>query len=331
MKTTLVLENARTEIINAIRKWGISRSDISAILITGSLARNDNRTDQYSDIDMVVITNKPHYYQQSSTWAGELGKVVSCYNGGRMIHESFVKRIYFENCVGADITFITNNAFSVAWFTAVLKRRFTSLLKILPSSLIANIESSITASTYYIHRGFYMLVDKRKKLEKIRYLEQVYTYRLSSEMPVGKFENTVNAFWQEAFRMAIKISRKEYFGAKFECDHMMKSYLLNMITWYTMSKQGNSYETWHKGRFIEEWTEPAIMERVKLIYSRYDPEDTWRGLFEITELFKNITDLLMKYYDIKITDPGDTMINWIYDLEKSISLRGDHLPLQMQK
>lgn len=54
-----------------IASWATKRSDIRAVALVGSYARNTARKD--SDVDLVLLTSRPTDYTMREDWVSELG------------------------------------------------------------------------------------------------------------------------------------------------------------------------------------------------------------------------------------------------------------------
>ena len=51
---------------------------------------------------------------------------------------------------------------------------------------------------------------------------------------------------------------------------------------------GSDYDTWHSGRFLEEWTEEWIVKSLGHCFARYDKEDLKQALLSTMNLFRRL-------------------------------------------
>lgn len=58
-------------LLDRVRNWAATRSDVRAVALVGSWARNDAGAD--SDVDLVFLVEKPEAYLNDEAWAYELG------------------------------------------------------------------------------------------------------------------------------------------------------------------------------------------------------------------------------------------------------------------
>jgi aminoglycoside 6-adenylyltransferase len=84
----------------------------------------------------------------------------------------------------------------------------------------------------------------------------------------------VSDFWYHALWTARKLRRGEVFTAKACCDGRMKWILIRMLEWHAGDR-----DTWHDGRFLEEWADPRAITELCDAYARYDAADVERALF----------------------------------------------------
>ena len=61
------------ELLVRLRTWGEAREDVRALLLVGSVARDNVRPD--SDIDIILMTTHPAAYLESVDWVAEFGAV----------------------------------------------------------------------------------------------------------------------------------------------------------------------------------------------------------------------------------------------------------------
>ena len=85
---------------------------------------------------------------------------------------------------------------------------------------------------------------------------------------------------------ATKLRRGELLTAKGCCDGYMKDLLLWMTIWHAGAARGWTYDTWHRGRFFEEWADPRVVAGLHAAYAHYDAADVARALWATMDLFR---------------------------------------------
>ena len=61
--------------LESIRQWARQEEAIRALVVTGSLARDDGTSDEFSDLDLQVITADIQRYTIDDSWLDGLGEV----------------------------------------------------------------------------------------------------------------------------------------------------------------------------------------------------------------------------------------------------------------
>ena len=120
-----------------------------------------------------------------------------------------------------------------------------------------------------------------------------------------EFLNIVNDFWYHSVWTAKKLKRGELWTAKFCVDSYMKRMLLAVIEYHAHSVHGKDYDTWHNGRFIEEWAEPRIIEKLAHCFSHYDREDIKNALLSTMDLFRQAAAETAKNFTFRYPHEAD--------------------------
>jgi aminoglycoside 6-adenylyltransferase len=69
----------------------------------------------------------------------------------------------------------------------------------------------------------------------------------------------------------------------------MQRLLLQMIEWHARAIHGWNYDTWFRGRFLEKWADPRVIEGLHSAFAHYDVDDVSRGLLAELKLFRWIS------------------------------------------
>ena len=146
-------------------------------------------------------------------------------------------------------------------------------------------------------RGYRILIDKiglEKAMSQISQKKEPY-----SLLPEEEFLNIVNDFWYHTVWTAKKLKRGELWTAKGCLDSHMKQKLLILMECYAHATNGINYDTWHNGRFIEEWAEPWIIEMLPKCFSHYNKEGIKAALLSTMDLFRTISVEIAKRCNYK--------------------------------
>lgn len=246
------------EIIERFVRWAAADGEVLAALMIGSQARADHPADECSDLDLMLFVKESERFLRKDEWLQAIGPY----------HISFIeralggyseRRVLFEGALDVDFVICPQAAVqSLPW------REMSGILA----------------------RGYRVLVDKAGLGEKLK--------RVPEEEPVAlmgaeEFQNLAGDFWYHAVWIAKKLVRGELFTAVACLNGYMQWRLLAMIEGLARAIHGTDYDTWHSGRFMEEWAEPWIVERMAGCWSGYGEKDAKRALMNIMGLFREVS------------------------------------------
>jgi len=269
------MKDAYQKLVSNIIAWGEICSRLYAAVIIGSHARSDHQADEYSDLDIIMIVDEPDYFLSSDQWLNDIGEY----------HISFVentiggekeRRVLFE--LSLDVDFI-----------------------ILPQSSIKALTSEEGATI--LGNGFCVIIDKIGLQDIITPPSQTkQTAILPTEQ---EFINIVNDFWYHCVWAVKKLQRGELWTAKFCIDYYMKCKLLSIIEHHALAMHGLDYNTWHDGRFIEEWAEKWIIEKLSRCFAYYDKADIKAALHATMDLFRVVAIETAEMLNFKYPQAAD--------------------------
>jgi aminoglycoside 6-adenylyltransferase len=232
--------------------------DIKAAIIVGSQARNYFSADQYSDLDIIIITTNPEFYLISDDWL----KTISDFHISFMEHSLFnakERRVLFDD--GTDVDFM--------------------ILSLEQSSSIKNNEEH----GIIFQRGFKVIKDEINITDDLVSLQKhMRSSKQNKLLSQEAFHHAVNDFWFHSVWASKKMMRGELLTAKSCLDNYMKRIVLTFIENDTLLHHP-SRDTWYNGRFIEKWADDWIIEKLSHCYGQYKKADMMKGLYATMELF----------------------------------------------
>jgi len=287
------------KLIENFINWAQTRKDVRSAVVIGSRARTDHPADEWSDLDIVIVSINPESLILDTDWVKGIDNPWIVFIESTAIGDDLECRVLFEG--GYDIDFA-----------------------IIPYYKIEKmIEGEIPFEAADIFcKGVRILLDKDGILSKLMMKTPTeITYQYPSERD---FINLVNDFWYHTVWTAKHLRRGEFFWAKSCCDGHLKGLLVKIIGWNVKIKRGPQYNIWHRGRFLEEWAELWVLEKLKSAYSYYSEEDIWRALFVTMDIFRPLaieTSKLLGYQYPQFEDEKATeLVNSFFN-EKKLNLR----------
>jgi aminoglycoside 6-adenylyltransferase len=247
-------------LIERLTAWAHATEDIRAAIIVGSYARYDRPADQWSDLDVLLITPHPDPYLHNPDWLNTFGIVWVTHLESIATGGATERRVLFEGALDVDFTVISPDTFRHL------------------SQRPENID--------IIRRGVRILVDKDRLMARMTLpVGMSKPYQPPTE---AEFLNVVNDFWYHAVWTAKKLGRGELWTAKASCDNYMKWLLLRMIEWHAHATLPQTRDVWFNGRFLEQWAAGYIIQGMKDTFAHYNHADIARALLATMALFRRV-------------------------------------------
>jgi aminoglycoside 6-adenylyltransferase len=126
-----------------------------------------------------------------------------------------------------------------------------------------------------LRRGYRILVDKdglaKQLTDTASWPDRPET--LPTEL---SWIETSHDFFYHVVLAAKKAKRGELWVAKSTCDGYLKNLILRLIEWHAKAKSDR--DTWHKGRYLEQWAEPEVLQDLPGTFAAYTLADVQRAL-----------------------------------------------------
>lgn len=137
-------------------------------------------------------------------------------------------------------------------------------------------------------RGMQVLLDKDNMLLGIEKI-QPPSAKVSTERPThGEFLEAVDDFLYHTIWTAKHLLRGELWWADLCCNCHLSQLMLRMIEWHAQAEHGWKYDTWFRGRFLEQWTDQQTLKELKSTLTHYDKQDTREALMAALNTFHRI-------------------------------------------
>lgn len=318
------MSKKKEEILSGLKNWALKNKDIYSVIIAGSQAREHAKADEYSDLDVVVFCKNKHWYDNNPEWMSEIAVPVAYYTD-KVLMNQMGNKIFFYNSMAMDIIFLDKRlSYWVYLYTRMRSKKI--IYALIPGIIKRTCEDAINAFAYNVQRGFYCLVDKKDYDRELHYVEEKFRHKKDKFFDMKRVNFIVNKFWHHSYVMAIKMYRGDLLSARIECDNGLKICLLQLIELHTKTLRGGEFDTWHSGRRISEWGDPAFTSRLKYIYGHYDLADAWNSLEETMHLFSDVLASLHKLHpNMTVNNPEKYIHKWIDDIKDRTSLNRSNL------
>lgn len=253
------IESGYARLLENVRAWAEQEPEIRAVVLIGSRARTDHPADEWSDLDLLVFSTNPNRFTQSAGWLQSIGHPLLTFCE-RTPTGDWERRALFEG--GLDVDF--------------------ALLPAGALDYLANNDLPVDAADAF-RRGAHIVVDKDGLAAQIR--QRPISALVNAPPAESEFENLVHDFWYHALWTAKHLRRGELWWAKGGCDMHLKELLRRMMQWHATAMNGPGFDTWMRGRFLEEWADPRAVAALPDIFAHYDEADIARALLATMNLF----------------------------------------------
>jgi len=262
--------------------WAEAQPDIGTAFVIGSRARTTRPADEWSDLDLVVTVDKPERYLFETDWLGEIGNPWVTFVEGT--GDERERRVLFEGGLDVDFALLERKKIRLLARLLRIRERFPALFRLLPRRAAQQVTQGRAAFSDVARRGTRVLLDKDGIVE---HLLRVTAEGPSSQPPAqDEFHDLIHDFWYHTVWTAKKLRRGELWTAHGCLDSYLRWRLLRMIEWHARATNGWEYDTWHGGRFLEQWADGRVVRDLQGAFAHYDEKDLWRGLFAMMGLFR---------------------------------------------
>ncbi|MFC1976153.1 aminoglycoside 6-adenylyltransferase [Chloroflexota bacterium] len=288
------------QLVDRFLTWARGQEDIVGAFIIGSRARTSVPADQWSDLDLVMVTTEPERYVTQTDWLTQIGPYWLTFLEKVAVGDGFERRVLFEG--GLDVDFVP--------------MPFDAYQQMSTEGWPAEILS-------VLQRGYRVILD-RQGGELAKLLPPLDPTPSPPQPPtLDEFDNLCHDFLYHVVWMAKKLRRGELWMAKACVDDYMKWLLLRMVEWHAQARNGGMLDTWHGGRFLEKWADPRVIDDLGQAFAHYDKADLKRALLATVDLFgwvaqETAQELAYQYP----TEADQQVTDWVIDCLEEIETRG---------
>lgn len=251
------------EILQLLVRWADSQDAIRALVLTSSRA-GASKTDEFSDYDIMVLTDYPDQYLRSDEWIKNIRPVWVCIKE-QFMHEREViptRLVIFQGGIKVDFSF---------WRLQLLR------------DFIDNGFSN----TDDMNRGYRVLLDKDGLTRKLP--PPAIKFFKVPRPAEDEFRTVICEFWFEMAGVAKYLARGDLFPAKQSENGIVKDLLLRMIIWNVQAKNNWNTETHTDGKRMQSWVDSGTLQSLAKTYSGFNLEDSWQSTFASMDFFRRIS------------------------------------------
>jgi aminoglycoside 6-adenylyltransferase len=294
------IEKLYEELIERFCRWAETRSDIRAAYVLGSKARVNHSADEWSDVDIVVVTTTPEIYLSTFDWISNFGKPLLTFIDTSTASDDKLRAVLYEGMLEVDFAPLNYEDIrkSAQWVDQTIK---------------AGVDQDALAWIWNLYgRGVRVLIDKDGISNTFSAVATSVKKPSPPQPTPDEFLEVVNEFFYHAVYTAKHLRRGELWWTVTHLDCRLQRPLLRMIEWHALVEHGWKHDTWFLGRFLEDWAMPKAVKGLRETFAQYDEENVKHALLAAIEVFHSLaleTAIKLNYSYPKET--GKNVTEWI--------------------
>jgi aminoglycoside 6-adenylyltransferase len=245
-------------------EWAKNEDTVRALFVLGSRAREDHPADRWADLDLLLVAKDPLKVLSETSWLDSISPRLLTFVEPTAVAGQSERRVLFEGMYDVDLSVVPADTVN----------------------LMAN-EPLRELLFNVFGRGYRLVLDK-EGLERTlsSTLSRIDVRPVWTSPSREEYLQVVNDFLYHVVWTAKHLRRGELFWAKRSLDCHLTPLLLQMLEWHARASHGQRYDTWFRGRFLEEWADPRAAASLREASARYDETELKRGLRSLRVLFE---------------------------------------------
>lgn len=280
------------EFIEKLKKYILQNNDFNIVNINGSYAdeKKKNRYDEFSDIDLFVVTEKKDYYLKNPMWLNFYGRKFIYFNDPISFGIGTELRVAFDDGLLVDIAIVSKSEFLLLKENSIFNDKIVS-------------RGTICLKNDFIQEKEFC--DNKKSC--ISNYSKPTAYELNRK---------IDEFWIDIANIYKYISRGDMFSAKYAFDRRIIKLLIYVLELYTKMIAPDT-DTMFNGRNINKWLDINNMNALFKINSSMNKRKMLECVDLAVDLFNSVMDQIFSYYGID-KDDRDLVISEITNKRRKI-------------
>ena len=253
------------EIKKLIIDKAIADERIRAVLLNGSRANSKILPDKYQDFDIVYIVDELASFTANHNWTNIFGEKITWQLPDEMgtaqkeenENYSFHYLILFTDGNRIDLTLFAKDKIETSFHWDSL-----TIVWLDKDNIFVNI----------------------KEPSNLDYLVKKPTAK--------EFADVCNEFWWVSTYVAKGLLRNEITYSKEILETVVRPMFMKIIEWFIGTETNFSVAFGKSGKFMKNYLPAALYDKVLLTYSNHEPENNWKALFTMTELFGRLASIV---------------------------------------
>lgn len=250
-----VVNQAYDVLLSRVLKWAEDEQPLRAIIQVGSRARADHPADKWSDLDLMLYLTHPEDYLQHTDWLEKIAPIWMMVSS-RTTRSDPELLVMFEG--GYKMDFVLCPVGYLQWLR------------------------DHAGDDVVFQRGARVVFDRDGLAASIPLAERHIPVR--ARPTADEFNQTCQTMCYISVYIARQARRGDLWLAKMR-EAQRNELLLRMLEWHAGAKSGWRADTWHHGRFMQQWADPRAVAAIGMVFSTYESESIHNALIAALDLF----------------------------------------------
>lgn len=273
------------EIKKIIIDKAIADERIRAVLLNGSRANSKIPPDKYQDFDIVYIVDELASFTSEHNWINIFGEKITWQLPDEM--EPVQKEENENNGFHYLMLFKDGNRIDLTLFAK------------------DKVETSFQQDSLTI-----VWLDKDNIFLNIQ--EPSDLDYLVKKPTAKEFADACNEFWWVSTYVAKALLRNEITYSKEMLETAVRPMFMKIIEWFIGAETNFSVAFGKGGKFMQNYLPAASYQKILSSYSDHEPENNWKALFTMTELFGQLSSIVAEKLDFQYnTDEEKNVKEWL--------------------
>jgi aminoglycoside 6-adenylyltransferase len=238
-----------------------AQPDISALALIGSRSAEAQRADEYSDLDLLLVTANVGRYFSQADWLSAIGDCWLSFT------ESVPDAAFYER-------------------RALFAQGFELDIVLVDQALLRQGPEKLPIAREICRGGLEPILDKANLTPALSALvNPAPAFQFPSQ---EEFTNAVNEFFFHCVWARKKLLRGERWVAYRCVNAHLKSLLLRLLEWLMRARHGADYDTRYDGRYLDTWLDSDLQPDLRASFSAYEAADISEALAATESLFTRV-------------------------------------------
>lgn len=276
------------EMMDLILNTAIANDNIRIVELNGSRVHDRSKRDPFQDYDVIYYVNDMWVFLKDHSWVNDFGERILMQMPDQMIIMSGEEK---RHCFAYLMLFTDGNRID---------------LTLTP---ITFLEESLKRE-----ESRKILLDKDNRLDT----NQKVTMDpfLISRPGQKEFCDCSNEFWWVSTYIAKALWREELTLAKQLMEGPVRDMLMKLVGWHIGVRTEFTVSSGKGGKYIQEYVESGIWDKLVLTYPDGQYENIWKALFDMGDLFDELTIEVGKALDFDLPDDASKVRPYLHRIHK---------------